>query len=78
MNRDEFIQVRTDKDENNQKIAAKIKKTDEEIVVLNTHYETLDGTHANSMRRSLAPSGTRATLSSRIACYRRRWARNPR
>ena len=45
MNRDEFIQVRTEKDDNNKKIATKIKSTDEEIATLTGHYETLDGTH---------------------------------
>ena len=31
MNREEFIQVRTDKDTNNDKIVKKVKQTDDEI-----------------------------------------------
>lgn len=46
MNRDEFIQVRTEKDENNVKIADKVKQTDKEIESLQSLYATLDGTHA--------------------------------
>ena len=46
MNREEFVQTRTEKDDNNKKIAAKLKSTRDEIKILEGHYATLDGTHA--------------------------------
>jgi hypothetical protein len=45
MNREEFIQVRTDKDSNNQSIAKRVKQTDDEIGKLNTLFKALDVTH---------------------------------
>ena len=46
MNREEFIEVRTAKDENNKTIAKEVNNTDDEIVVLKTKHEALDATHA--------------------------------
>jgi hypothetical protein len=47
MNREEFIQVRTDKDTNNSSIKTKVKATDKEITKLRDElYVALDKTHA--------------------------------
>ncbi|MFT5107809.1 MAG: hypothetical protein ACI8XO_002570 [Verrucomicrobiales bacterium] len=57
MNREEFITVRTAKDDTNEQTAAKMKKTDGEIETLNAMNVALDDTHQAYDESVLATQG---------------------